>query len=362
MKFDKLKLSVQKLNKSQKLELINYIKSSYSVFDDFSHVQGCPRCGSTHIVKNGTRNSITRYLCKDCRKSFTYKSTTILKGIHKINKWNEFVEEFISLKISSIEEITERLEISKQTALNWRHKLLAALMSKENNFSDETIEFDETFFLVSRKGRDKFQIEDYRAYKKWRRGQVGDSPYNVKVFFTYGRDGKHIELSMSHMGRTSMEHLKNYFIKSKFEDATVYSDSHPSYIGFFRRNGYQHRFFRSRHHINLHDRKVHVQTVNSYCKGFKEFINTHLHSVATKYIGLYAKWYEFIVNTKKKLETMSETRPVKFNIVDDLCKVVVNDINGLEYFRQCEVSFLNLLKANGRTNWGSCRYDYYARV
>lgn len=36
MKFDKLKLSIQKLNKTQKQELINYIKSSYSVFEDNS--------------------------------------------------------------------------------------------------------------------------------------------------------------------------------------------------------------------------------------------------------------------------------------------------------------------------------------
>jgi len=30
----------------------------------------CPRCGSTHIRKNGSRNSKQRYICADCRRQF----------------------------------------------------------------------------------------------------------------------------------------------------------------------------------------------------------------------------------------------------------------------------------------------------
>jgi transposase-like protein len=31
----------------------------------------CPYCGSEHIVKNGKKHSKQKYLCRDCKKSFT---------------------------------------------------------------------------------------------------------------------------------------------------------------------------------------------------------------------------------------------------------------------------------------------------
>jgi transposase-like protein len=361
MKFDKLKLSVQKLNKSQKQDLINFIKSSYSVFEESSAVQGCPRCGSTHVVKNGTRNKITRYLCRDCSKSFTYKSITILNGIHKINKWNTFVEDFLTLRISSISEISNRLDITRQTALNWRHKLLSAMVSKETTFQNETIEFDEANFLISRKGRQNLGITNRNTYRVWRKSQGSESPYTVKMFFVAGRNSKNIELYPSHMGRTKMVDLENYFVLNKFRNITVYSDSHISYQAYFRRNNIPNELFLSTEHINPDNRDVHNQAVNSYISNFKSFVNHDLKGVSTKYIGFYAKWFQFLTNIKKTTQKLIESSvSTSFNMVEEICKNVVRDYNGLEYYRQSEVSFQQFLRANNRSNWGTCATHYYA--
>jgi len=361
MNINSLKSKINKLNVSQKRELINYIKTNYSVFDEYAEVKCCPYCYSNHIIKNGTRKGITRYLCKDCKKTFTYKSNTILKGIHQLNKWNEFVEDFITLNISSIKHISEKLNVSIQTAINWRHKLLSALVNKENTFKDETIEFDEIFFLISRKGRRNMNINDYKAYKHWRENQVGDSDYAVKVFFTYSREKRKLELNKSHMGRTSVKDLENYFLPNKFENITAITDGHRSYSSYFYRYNVPHKTFKSKNHINKSNKNIHNQTINAYAKGFKDFVNRHLRGVSTKYLDFYAKWYEFMINIKKEIENriIKEETKIRFNITDKICENVLSDINGLEFFRQSEIGFQRFLKENGRTDYGFCSTHYY---
>ena len=355
-----LKTKVSKLSVKQRRELIDFIKNSYSVFNEYATVEKCPACGSKHIVKNGTRKGITRHICRNCRKSFTYKSTTILKGIHELNKWNAFVEDFVTLNISTVKRIAERLDISTQTAIDWRHKLLSALVSKENTFTNETVEFDEAFFLISRKGRRNLGIQDKKKYMKWRCKQVGDSDYNTKVFFTYSRTNNYIELTLSHMGRTSAADLERYFLPSKFKSIAAITDRHRSYAKFFKKSRIPHKTFRGSDHVNPNDKTIHNQTINAYTRDFKNFVNKHMKGVSTKYIGFYAKWFEFIVNTSKVIAKVSKRKSFGFNLADNICNNILADSVGLEFYRQSEYSFLNFLKINKRSNWGSCKNHYYA--
>jgi transposase-like protein len=173
MDINKLEKLIDKMPLNKKLEISKYINNSYSIFDEYSKIEKCPYCNSTYIVKNGTRKGINRYICRDCKKSFTYKTNTPIHYIHKINKWNEFVEDFKTLKFTTISDIKKKLNISTQTAFNWRHKLLSTIVLESNTFSDEMIEFDESYFLISRKGRKNMGIENKNLYRKWRKNQVG---------------------------------------------------------------------------------------------------------------------------------------------------------------------------------------------
>lgn len=362
MNIQTLKNKINGLTVSQKKELISYIKNNYSVFDEYVKVIECPYCQSTHFVKNGKRKDTTRYLCRDCKKTFTYRTKTILNGIHDLNKWNDFVEDFLTLKISSLKEIMNRLDVSSQTAIDWRHKIQSALVAKENEFENETIEFDEAFFLISRKGRQSMNIKNYKAYQSWRKSLTGESDYKVKVFFTYSREKRKLELHTSHMGRTKVEHLENYFLPNKFKNITVLSDSHRSYSSFFKREQIKHKTFKSKYHVNPNNKTIHNQTINAYIKGFKNFVYDNLKGVSTKYLPFYAKWYEFIINTKKEVEKIinNTEKKVRFDLTDAICKNVLSDCVGLEMYRQSEISFQNFLEQNGRTDYGFCSTHYYA--
>jgi len=369
MKIENFKSRITNLTTKEKIELIKYIKSSYSIFDEYVEVSECSHCNSKNIIKWGkTSTGVLRFKCKDCNKYFTYKTNTVLSGLQQTSlaKWNTFVEDFMSLNISSLTEITEKLDISRATAMNWRIKLLAAFSNKISNisFNKEAVEFDESYFLISRKGRQNLNIENKSAYRHWRDSQVGDSDYNVKVFFAYGRNSKQLELHQSHTGRTSTEDLEKYFVNNKFNDVTVYSDKHPSYRKFFNASeSIKQETFLAKEHVNLLNNDIHNQTINAYTRGFKDFINKQMRGVSTKYLSYYAKWYEFITNAKSivKKQLVNNNKKVKFNIVDKICNNVVTEFTGLELYRQSEYSFITFLKQNGRTNFGDCKTNYYSK-
>ena len=361
MNIQDFKAEINSLSTSQRKELINIIKNSYSIFDEKSEVKECPYCNSIHIVKNGTRKGINRFICKECGKSFTYKTNTPIHYIHKINKWNDFVNDFTSLNFSTLEELTDSLKINKKTAFDWRHKLLSSLINEDVNFKNESVEFDEIYVKLSRKGCTSLNLDpkNKNAYRKWRKNMVGDSNYQVKLFFAFGRESKNLDITQSHMGRTSYSNMNNYFIDTKFDNVTVLSDSHRTYSSYFKSKGVNQLVFKAKDHINYEDKSIHNQTINAYAKHFGDFINKHLKGVSTKYLSFYAKWFQFICNTKNQLNKITSKIEVMENII---CDKVIESSFGLEMYRQAEYSFISFLKSNKRSIFGHCKNHYYSKV
>jgi transposase-like protein len=358
MQLKEIKNKIKNLSIGDKKDLIDFIKNSYSVFDDYSAcVKSCPTCFSVHIIKNGTRKGVQKYVCRDCNKNFNYRTNTVISRVQKLEKWNTFVEDFISLNITPLKTMSKKLHVSEQTVFNWRHKLISAIVLRTDaSFKGEPIEFDETWLRLSRKGRRNMGITDILKYRKWRRKQTGDSNYNVKVFFSHGRDSKQLDLYQSHTGRTSVVDMENYFIRDKFKDVTIFSDAHYTYKSFFRDNNIPHQTFIAKNHISFSDANVHNQTVNAFTRSFKFFVNEHLRGVSTKYLSFYAKWFQFIQENKNQMLKKEE---LKFNLVDEICNNVAKEKFGIELYRQSEISFVKFLKNNGRTNFGDCKHHYY---
>jgi deoxyadenosine/deoxycytidine kinase len=112
-------------------------------------------------------------------------------------------------------------------------------------------------------------IENKRTYRACRKKLVGDSNYNVKVFFAFGQDSPQLDLHQSHMGGTSNLHMQAYFLPSRFKNVSVLSDAHITYKSFFKSQNFKHCTFIARNHINFADKSIHNQTVNSFIRGFK---------------------------------------------------------------------------------------------
>lgn len=118
----------------------------------------CPKCGSESRVKNGTRNHVQLYKCKDCRTKYSRFTGTILeKSRWHWNLWIKVLE--MTINEYSIHDMVNVLEndygcvgIDYKTVWMWRLKLIHALATMEMPKLTGVIQVDETFVRESQKG------------------------------------------------------------------------------------------------------------------------------------------------------------------------------------------------------------------
>lgn len=321
---------LEQLTRSQREYCLLKLKSAASLI---RVVTTCPCCQHTNFIKEGTYKGLQKYQCKTTGKIFSAKTQTVFSGLYQLDKFQLLLELMAGRKLPTITEIQAQLQISRQTAFDWRTKVLTALYH-EVNFNQQLVEFDETNFMLSRKGRKGLARSRERGKKL-----VGDNPYNVKVFMTYSRTTQKLELFTSHMGRTKTQDVANY-LDSKSE-IVVYSDRHRSYQRYFRERQVLNRVFRSGDHVSLTDRRVHNQTLNAYSRGLHNFLNEDLKGVSTKYLQGYLNWFMLRGNSMKLVDLVGANKVA------------------LAIFKQKEKEFNYFLQHNGRTNYGHCR-DRYA--
>ena len=86
----------------------------------------CPFCHGTHIVKNGTKKGLQRYLCRSCHKSFSDQTATPSCHSKKSPKlWLQYLK--CMLSGYTIRQCAEECKINIATSFFWRHKILDAL-------------------------------------------------------------------------------------------------------------------------------------------------------------------------------------------------------------------------------------------
>ncbi len=336
---EKLLLS---LTSEQKRYLLKELKKE--VFGSISQdVKVCPCCGKSDFKKDGSYKGVQKYKCKTTSKIFTYKSNTIISNISNLDKMEELMEFMLERSFPTIDEIQERIGISRPTACDWRTKILTAVYAIVD-LNHQVIEFDETNLRISRKGR-QGMLYSRKSGKKL----VGDNEYNVKIFMAYSRTTKKLELFQSHMGRSNSQDVENYLGAKK--DIVVYSDKHRSYKKYCNEHGVIQKTFKSKDHVSKTNKEVHNQTINYHCKELHTFLNEDLRGVSTKYLQGYLNWYMFIHNVVKKSK--------KSNV---LREVVMKNKVALDIFKQKEKEFQYFLRINGRNNYGTYRDRYYGKV
>lgn len=326
---------LSELSPEEKAYLLLKLKSS--VLGSISKtVSECPCCSKTSFKKNGVYKGVQKYKCSLTSKIFTYKSNTVLSHILDITKFEQLMDLMIGRSFPTLKEIQQKLKVSAQTAFDWRTKILTALY-KEINLDNNVIEFDETNFRLSRKGRKGMEFGRVRGKKL-----VGDNKFNVKVFMIFSRTTKKLELHVSHMGRTSHQDVENYLgVKNGL---VVYSDRHQAYRKYFKKSGVENGVFKSTDHVSLVDSKIHNQTLNYYCGRLGAFLDEDLRGVSTKYLQGYLNWFMFIENCKKESVLIQDS--------------VVENKRAFDIFKQKEKEFSYFLRNNGRTNYGYCRERY----
>lgn len=184
----------------------------------------CPRCNSKHIVKfSPYKNTMHRYVCKNCRRTFTDLTGTIFECSNmKIGEWFYIARELH--RGISINQISKELGRSYRHVMNAAHKIMDnVFMKRLIELSGDDVEVDEVYQSAGSKGTRQTEREPRK------RG------LRLKGRGTYNKDKPPIVAAVQRGGNTVIEVFKQfnkanidaflYFITGRFihtDDYRVY--------------------------------------------------------------------------------------------------------------------------------------------
>ena len=303
------------------VSLSNTPKCKLSRREILDNKQGtCPHCGHPKYVKFGIDKGAQRYKCKSCKRNFTEYTGTWMAGIHKKYKIDEYV--VLMLEEKSLDKIKEELKINKKTAFDWRHKILSSLEETEKRSFTGITESDETFMLLSEKGKRTLSRKGRKRGTKAKK--KGISNEQVAIIVTADRAGQQ-ELSVATLGRIKKNDIEKSIGKRVCDKTVLCSDSHVSYKGFAMDNSLEHHAIRADLKQYVKDKVYHVQHVNSLHNKLKKWLNEQFWGVSTKHLQQYLNWFR-----------MKETLKQSGLPLSDFANKTILDVKA--HARYCEIS------------------------
>jgi len=290
----------------------------------------CPHCMSSIFSKNGKDKGCRKYICKDCKRGFTEYTGTWINGIHKkhlIPLFMKTLESSLSL-IKSAKEIG----ISEVTSFNWRHKFLSSLepdYEEEKSFKGIT-EADETYYHHSQKGK---KCTHRIARNRGGRSSRGITNEEATVLTMMDRAGNSL-YQFTNMGRISLAELESAVADRITERTILCTDGHNSYKALARHQNIEH------HILNANKKErikgdYHIQHINSLHSRMKNFFNSKLRGVSTKYLQKYLNWQ------KMKDEFKDTTQWIK-----TMLAVSLQRADAIGIFKNIEKDYLKIYKSS----------------
>lgn len=248
----------------------------------------CPHCGSFKYNKFGVDKGSKRYRCKECKRTFTEYTGTWMSKIHK----KGLTEGYLKLmeEEKSLDKIKVELGINKKTAFDWRHKILSGIENTGKGPFQGITESDETFFLISEKGK---RISSRKPRKRGGKAKKrGISNEQVAVIVTADRLSE-IDMTVARIGRIKKIDIQNAIGERTSTQTILCSDSHVSYKGFAIDKKIEHHAIRADLKQYVKKKIYHVQHVNSIDSRMKKWIENRFMGVSTKYLQKYMNWFRY---------------------------------------------------------------------
>lgn len=251
----------------------------------------CPYCQSHRVVKNGHKDGRQRFICKECKHTYTWTNNTILYGM-KISYDTLLKYCDCMMHKMTIRQCATCCRISKSSSFDWRHKILDALQNMHNEVVlNGIIESDETYFGLSFKSCKNPDILTRLPHKRGGSNHVrGISDELVCVPCSVNLTGLSIG-RITNLGRPTTDELSG-FIKGRIEEGSFFvTDSLNSYDQIAEDNNLTHIKIESGKHKNG---MFNIQKINSYHSELKRMIDNIFKGVATKYLNNYVVYHNFV--------------------------------------------------------------------
>lgn len=261
----------------------------------------CKHCGSTSFVKNGKdRHGHTRYICKDCGKTFSDTTNTVVSGTHKdSDTWKTYIKAM--LEGCSLEACAEKCHISVPTAFVWRHKILNALNEHSfNNTFNGLVEMDEAWVRISYKGnhsKSKDFIMPRKAYKRGSDNHQKSNGARACVLCAVERN-KSYSAIIPCRGLLNVKMLSIILDDKLSDDCIVMTDGLHTYGKYFSNTKIEHVVLPSKIGQKPTVKGAyHLNNVNAMHSRFKLFLRNY-NGVSTKYLNNYLSLFLWLENNK----------------------------------------------------------------
>lgn len=289
----------------------------------------CPRCHSRSTKRNGKFSRTSerqRYLCKSCGRTFTDLTGTPLAYVKKPNHlWTEVAR--CMREGMSCRKTAEELEIAVCTVFRWRHKILSALRERTDMATvlNGIVEADETMFPRSYKGSHIKNPTDQDAQKEAFRVLFGRYPRKrgkeihergrtkeqVPVLVLRDRSARTVSMVMESMKK---DVVRRHLTPVVDHNSVLCTDALPVYRSVCKEEGIEHKAFNQSRGKRV-DGVYHIQNVNSYHSRLKGWMS-YFKGVATKYLGNYMTWFEYIDTTRALTAGVWEQRFLAMSCID----------------------------------------------
>ena len=320
---------IQTLPLNQVEELLSYLEEFLvsnsqveQIYEDvkefrFSKGKVCPHCSSELISKNGKYNGKQRYICKDCKRTFTdFTNSAVYRSKKSLDKWLKYAK--CMIMGLSIRKSAKIVGINIATSFFWRHKILDCISAfLGTGHVDGLIEADEVFFAENFKGTKTINMprESHKRGKSIKKR--GISKEQICVATALDRQGNLIIEPLC-KGRMTYKELENLYKGHIGENSILCTDSHKSYIRFATDFNLDHKRIKTgKHKEDIY----HIQHINSLHSNLKRWMR-RFNGVASKYISNYMHWFKWLKifeNDKDSIKTKNFI--VQSNVVYAYTKV-----------------------------------------
>ena len=292
---------IQTLPLNQVEELLSYLEEFLvsnsqveQIYEDvkefrFSKGKVCPHCSSELISKNGKYNGKQRYICKDCRRTFTdFTNSAVYRSKKSLDKWLKYAK--CMIMGLSIRKSAKIVGINIATSFFWRHKILDCISAfLGTGHVDGLIEADEVFFAENFKGTKTINMprESHKRGKSIKKR--GISKEQICVATALDRQGNLIIEPLC-KGRMTYKELENLYKGHIGENSILCTDSHKSYIRFATDFNLDHKRIKTgKHKEDIY----HIQHINNLHSNLKRWMR-RFNGVASKYISNYMYWFKWL--------------------------------------------------------------------
>lgn len=243
----------------------------------------CPHCKGRRIHRHGMARGLRRYKCLDCARTFNALTDTPLARLRKRDRWLKYADALNASE--SVRAAAVRAGVNVSTSFRWRHRFLSARKDLLDHQLTGIVEVDECFILASRKGERRL------PRKARKRGGKAEKPglsgEQTPILIARDRHGHHLNAVLPNRSEDAVSAvLKDAISKT---DALLCMDGDPALIAFAKREAIEYELIIASHHEHVHEKVLHIQTVNAYVSRFKKWLD-RFNGVATKYLPNYLGW------------------------------------------------------------------------